>query len=83
MRTNLIDMHEWLSGGASPCQGEGRGFESRLVLYENDTFKYRFFVFHTFSIPVLVLYLNSLKMQNLFQNWLYKSKICIGTDVLY
>ena len=25
-------MHEWLSGGASPCQGEGRGFESRLVL---------------------------------------------------
>lgn len=27
------DMHEWLSGGASPCQGEGRGFESRLVLF--------------------------------------------------
>ncbi len=26
-------LHEWLSGGASPCQGEGRGFESRLVLY--------------------------------------------------
>ena len=24
--------HEWLSGGVSPCQGEGRGFESRLVL---------------------------------------------------
>ena len=20
-------MHEWLSGGVSPCQGEGRGFE--------------------------------------------------------
>ena len=28
-------MHEWLSGGASPCQGEGRGFESRLVLNRN------------------------------------------------
>ena len=27
-------MHEWLSGGVSPCQGEGRGFESRLVLYK-------------------------------------------------
>ena len=27
------EMHEWLSGGASPCQGEGRGFESRLVLF--------------------------------------------------
>ena len=26
------DMREWLSGGVSPCQGEGRGFESRLVL---------------------------------------------------
>ena len=27
-------MHKWLSGGVSPCQGEGRGFESRLVLYK-------------------------------------------------
>ena len=27
------NMHEWLSGGVSPCQGEGRGFESRLVLF--------------------------------------------------
>ena len=26
-------MHEWLSGVVSPCQGEGRGFESRLVLF--------------------------------------------------
>ncbi len=29
MNTN---MREWLSGGVSPCQGEGRGFESRLAL---------------------------------------------------
>ena len=28
-------MREWLSGGVSPCQGEGRGFESRLVLQKN------------------------------------------------
>ena len=27
-----VCVHEWLSGGVSPCQGEGRGFESRLVL---------------------------------------------------
>ena len=27
-------MREWLSGGVSPCQGEGRGFESRLALDE-------------------------------------------------
>ena len=26
-------MREWLSGGASPCQGEGRGFDPRLALY--------------------------------------------------
>ena len=24
---------EWLSGGAPPCQGGGRGFESRLALF--------------------------------------------------
>ncbi len=30
----MREMHEWLSGGVSPCQGEGRGFESRLVLYK-------------------------------------------------
>ena len=29
-------VHEWLSGRASPCQGEGRGFESRLVLYTHN-----------------------------------------------
>ena len=26
-------MREWLRGRASPCQGEGRGFESRLPLH--------------------------------------------------
>ena len=29
---NLYIMHEWLSGGAPPCQGGGRGFDPRLVL---------------------------------------------------
>ena len=29
-------MREWLSGGVSPCQGEGRGFESRLALNKKD-----------------------------------------------
>ena len=27
------DMREWLRGGAPPCQGGGRGFESRLALF--------------------------------------------------
>ena len=26
-------IREWLSGRASPCQGEGREFESRLALF--------------------------------------------------
>ena len=26
-------MREWLSGIASPCQGEGRGFDPRLALF--------------------------------------------------
>lgn len=29
-------MRKWLSGGVSPCQGEGRGFESRLALSEKN-----------------------------------------------
>ena len=30
-------MREWLSGRASPCQGERREFESRLPLHLNTT----------------------------------------------
>ena len=32
-------MREWLSGGVSPCQGEGRGFESRLALLYKEGLK--------------------------------------------
>ena len=27
-------MREWLSGGAPPCQGGGRGFDPRLALWK-------------------------------------------------
>ena len=30
----ILAMRKWLSGRASPCQGEGREFESRLPLCE-------------------------------------------------
>ena len=30
--SKIRHMREWLSGGASPCQGEGRGFDPRLAL---------------------------------------------------
>ena len=29
---DVSNVREWLSGRASPCQGEGRGFKSRLAL---------------------------------------------------
>ena len=37
-------MHEWLSGGVSPCQGEGRGFESRLALLKPPEFDQEVFL---------------------------------------
>ena len=36
-------MREWLSGGVSPCQGEGRGFESRLALLKPPEFNQEVF----------------------------------------
>ncbi len=40
-----ISMREWLSGGVSPCQGEGRGFESRLALLKPPEFNSGSFLF--------------------------------------
>ena len=36
------NMREWLSGGASPCQGEGRGFDPRLALLGIEGFRFLF-----------------------------------------
>ena len=33
-RTTQYNMREWLSGGAPPCQGGGRGFDPRLALFK-------------------------------------------------
>ena len=33
MHGNMHNMREWLSGGAPPCQGGGRGFDPRLALF--------------------------------------------------
>ena len=47
-------MREWLSGGASPCQGEGRGFESRLALQNNKkriSERISFFYYRGTSVP--------------------------------
>ena len=49
-----VCVHEWLSGGVSPCQGEGRGFESRCLhdreSLENIGFSVVFKAFCVFKI---------------------------------
>ena len=46
-----VCLHEWLSGGVSPCQGEGRGFESRLVLSKIQKRDIRWMSFFVCSSP--------------------------------
>ena len=41
-------MREWLSGGAPPCQGGGRGFDPRLALEKE---RYRIGIVLFFSGP--------------------------------
>ena len=41
-RRDRHNMREWLSGGASPCQGEGRGFDPRLALLGIEGFRFLF-----------------------------------------
>ena len=51
-----FNAREWLSGGAPPCQGGGRGFDPRLALLKTLDFSRVFLfyvVFHVASSPVL------------------------------
>ena len=53
---DLYNMREWLSGGAPPCQGGGRGFDPRLALLKTLDFSRVFLfyvVFHVASSSVL------------------------------
>ncbi len=45
------NMREWLSGGAPPCQGGGRGFDPRLALLITGYPKgYPYFIYSKFKI---------------------------------
>ena len=48
------DMREWLSGGVSPCQGEGRGFESRLALFTWAEISLIYKGFQPFAFPKML-----------------------------
>ena len=46
-------MREWLSGGAPPCQGGGRGFDPRLALLyikEDISMRYPLFIYSSTSV---------------------------------
>ena len=49
-------MREWLSGGVSPCQGEGRGFESRLALLEKESLSKKAFFLHLQQVMIVPVF---------------------------
>ena len=51
-------MREWLSGGAPPCQGGGRGFDPRLALLITGYPKgYPYFIYSKFKITKKELFI--------------------------
>ena len=50
------NMREWLSGGVSPCQGEGRGFESRLALLEKESLSKKAFFLHLQQVMIVPVF---------------------------
>ena len=76
---DLYIMREWLSGGAPPCQGGGRGFDPRLAL-EKRTIPNRYRSFFR-ALPGLESSMSTLRMEN------FRSKreyvfvpVCIGAS---
>ena len=50
---------KWLSGRASPCQGEGREFESPLPLHYETNMKYPTIIAYGFCSLILISCVNS------------------------
>ena len=64
-------MREWLSGGAPPCQGGGRGFDPRLALLKTLDFS-RVFLFHVaFHVAsnYFLLYISSVNSKLIMPNY--------------
>ena len=56
-------MREWLSGGAPPCQGGGRGFDPRLALYtKEDDIDWYYPLFYVFIPFYLSLFYYPVKL---------------------
>ena len=63
-------MREWLSGGVSPCQGEGRGFESRLALF------YWLEVLEFSRVPAFFCFLKFFEKYQVWKgDWLFCKKV--------
>ena len=71
-----IYMREWLRGGAPPCQGGGRGFESRLALFLFVGSILIFKIFRLFCIfSILFCCIIAVKIIQMFAD---VGKLCIG-----
>ena len=79
---DLYIMREWLSGGAPPCQGGGRGFDPRLAL-EKRTIpnRYRSFFEPCQGSKVRCLRSAPVRMENFRSNREYVFvPVCIGAS---
>ncbi len=71
-------LREWLSGGAPPCQGGGRGFDPRLALYEKPNYLrvIRFFYVNERIRCAIVLGARRVRNAAAFLNLHKKSILC-------
>ena len=60
-------MREWLSGRASPCQGEGREFESRFALIKTTSISAGCFVLRRLLTAVFYFFQILIQFTDLFQ----------------
>ena len=76
-------LREWLSARASPCQGEGRGFESRLALSRSGFIEYdgvTFFVLIVLSINCNDFLIKNRLIFDIIRGTIILSK-CVTYDV--
>ncbi len=79
--TNCKTMRKWLSGRASPCQGEGRGFESRLALLFIKAVKREFGIFYYKKVYWGAFSMGEIIRHDVNEEWAHSSVIEAGNLV--